>query len=232
MWPVLLFFLKNLLLCIIVTLSSLPGIFKCSLLNNFLSWWNYSQLRFNWTKEYYIYGGCIYTLRHAYMGELTWCSGWLTELRHRSMQVRTPVTITFELIPTGKVFTLYHLQLWVKCYNFRTIRMPFALNNPRSLICHKTKKPKHPSPYIYIYILKNLLNNSTYGKGKKNASNSKIKIYNESLSRGEKYILEKKKKEKANLVTPIEKNQQIRNRLVKRKKIAAKLQVQKVLNTK
>ena len=55
MWPVLLFFLKNLLLCIIVTLSSLPGKVKYSFMNNFLSWWNYSQLRFNWTKEYYIY---------------------------------------------------------------------------------------------------------------------------------------------------------------------------------
>ena len=44
------------------------------------------------------------------------------------------------------------------------------------------------------------------------------------------YILEKKK-EKANLVTPIENNRQICNRLVKRKKKnnvnAAKLQVQK-----
>ena len=46
MWPVLMFFLKNLLLCIIVTLSSLPGKFKYSLMNNFLSWWNYSQLQF------------------------------------------------------------------------------------------------------------------------------------------------------------------------------------------
>ena len=55
MWPILLFFLKNLLLCIIGTLSSLPGKFKYSLMNNFLSWWNYSQLRFNWTKEHYIY---------------------------------------------------------------------------------------------------------------------------------------------------------------------------------
>ena len=45
-----------------------------------------------------------------------------------------------------------------------------------------------------------------------NTSNSKIKIYNESLPRGKKiyiYILEKK--EKANLVIPIEKNQKIRN---------------------
>ena len=55
MWPVSLFFLKNLLLCIIGTLSSLPGKFKYSFMNDFLSWWNYSQLRFNWTKEYYIY---------------------------------------------------------------------------------------------------------------------------------------------------------------------------------
>ena len=47
--------LKNLLLCIIITLSSLPGKFTYSLMNKFLSRWNYSQLRFNWTKEYYIY---------------------------------------------------------------------------------------------------------------------------------------------------------------------------------
>ena len=52
MWPVLFFFLKNLLLCIIVTLSSFSGKFKYSLLNNYLSSRNYSQLRFNWTKEY------------------------------------------------------------------------------------------------------------------------------------------------------------------------------------
>ena len=57
--------------------------------------------------------------------------------------------------------------------------------------------------YIYIYILNNLLNYSTYGKGKKPASNSKIKIYNESLSRGKN--IQRKKKEKANLVTLIEK---------------------------
>ena len=38
-----------------VTLSSLPGKFKSSLLNDFLSWWNYSQLQFNWTEYYYIY---------------------------------------------------------------------------------------------------------------------------------------------------------------------------------
>ena len=48
--------------------------------------------------------------------------------------------------------------------------------------------------YIYIYILNNLLNNSTYGKGKKPASNSKINIYNKSLSRGKIYIYWKKKK--------------------------------------
>ena len=64
MWPVLLFFLQNLLLCIIVTLSSLPGKFKYSFMNNFLSWGNYSQLRFNWTKEYYIY---IYIYIYIYV---------------------------------------------------------------------------------------------------------------------------------------------------------------------
>ena len=39
------------------------------------------------------------------------------------------------------------------------------------------------------------MNNSTYSKGKKTASNSKIKLYNESLSRGKNiYILENKRK--------------------------------------
>ena len=61
------------------------------------------------------------------------------------------------------------------------------------------------------------MNTSTYAKGKKNASNSKIKIYNEPLSRGKNYIYWNKK-EKANLVIPIEKNQQMCNRLVKKKK--------------
>ena len=50
---------------------------------------------------------------------------------------------------------------------------------------------------------------------KKNpASNLKRKIYYESLSRGKIYW---KKKEKSNLVIPIEKNQKTRNWLVKRK---------------
>ena len=47
-------------------------------------------------------------------------------------------------------------------------------------------------------------------KTKKPASDLKMKIYNESLSRGkilEKDIYWKKKEEKANLVIPIEKNQ-------------------------
>ena len=80
------------------------------------------------------------------------------------------------------------------------------------------------------------MNNSPYGKKKNPASDLRMKIYNESLSR-EKNIYWKiyiywEKKEKANLVIPIEKNQKKRNWLVKRKKNterAAKLQV---LNTK
>ena len=84
------------------------------------------------------------------------------------------------------------------------------------------------------------MNNYTYGKGKK-TRNLKIKMYNESLSKGEKkniyiyiYIYEKKK-EKANLVIPIEKK--INRYAIDWSKekttiIAAKLQVQKVLNTK
>ena len=57
---------------------------------------------------------------------------------------------------------------------------------------------------------------------KKTGSDLKIKIYNKSLSMGKniyvgkKYILEKK--EKANLVILIEKNQKTRNWLVKRRK--------------
>ena len=50
----------------------------------------------------------------------------------------------------------------------------------------------------------------------KNASNSKIKIYDESLSRGKNIYIGKK--EKGTFVTPIQKNQEIRYRLVKRKK--------------
>ena len=42
LFPSCCFFLKKLLLCIIGTLSSLPGRFKYSFTNNFLSWWNYS----------------------------------------------------------------------------------------------------------------------------------------------------------------------------------------------
>ena len=75
--------------------------------------------------------------------------------------------------------------------------------------------PRPQFIYIYIYIYNNLLNNSTYGKGK-NLSNSKIKIYNESLSRGKIYI--GKKKKRPTLSHQLKKNQQIHNRLVKRKK--------------
>ena len=73
------------------------------------------------------------------------------------------------------------------------------------------------------------MNNSTYFKGKKPASNSKIKIYNESLSRGKKDIYIGKK-EKANLVIPIEKKSTDMRLIGQKKKntvIAAQLQVQK-----
>ena len=52
-------------------------------------------------------------------------------------------------------------------------------------------------------MMKKNLNTSAYGKGKKPASNSKIKIYNESLSWGKNIYIGKNKKK--NLVTPIEK---------------------------
>ena len=81
---------------------------------------------------------------------------------------------------------------------------------------HKSYRYIHTHTHTHIYIY-NLLNTSTYGKKKKTASNLKIKIYNELLSRGKKIYIYWKKKEKANLVIPIEKNQHIRNWLVKRK---------------
>ena len=56
---------------------------------------------------------------------------------------------------------------------------------------------------------------------KKLASDLRMKVYNESVSRGKIYI-GKKKKEKANLVIPIEKNQKTCNWLVRRKKNIAK----------
>ena len=61
--------------------------------------------------------------------------------------------------------------------------------------------------YIYIYIYALIVR-------KKPASDLKMKIYNESLSRGKNYILEKK----ANLAILIGKNQKTCNWLVKRKK--------------
>ena len=56
--------------------------------------------------------------------------------------------------------------------------------------------------YIYIY-LNNLLNNSTYGKGK----NPCKKFEDKNIQRitGEKKNIYWKKKKRANLVTPIEK---------------------------
>ena len=62
-------------------------------------------------------------------------------------------------------------------------------------------------------------------KEKKTRQNSEIAIYLESLPREKRKRLsgEKKKEEKSNLVTPIEKNQEIRNQLVKRTKAHRKM---------
>ena len=53
---------------------------------------------------------------------------------------------------------------------------------------------------------------------KNSASDLKMEICNESLSRGKYIYIFEKRKEKADLVIPIEKNQKTRNWLVKRKK--------------
>ena len=77
--------------------------------------------------------------------------------------------------------------------------------------------------YTYIYI--NLLTNGIYGdkEKEKKRQNSEITIYLESLLGEKEKVYREKKKEKANLVTPIEKNQEIRNQLVKRTKIHRKM---------
>ena len=79
--------------------------------------------------------------------------------------------------------------------------------------------------YIYIYILIYDLPAFTVTKKKKKTrQNSEITIYLESLP-GEKRkrLSGEKKKVKANLVTTIEKNQEIRNQLVKRTKTHRKM---------
>ena len=99
---------------------------------------------------------------------------------------------------------------------------PFSKHTHTHTHTH-THKYIHIHTYIYIYIMIPLM------VRKNPASDLKMKIYNESLSRGKIYILEKKK-EKANLVIPIEKSQKTRNWLVKRKRNtvrAAKLQCKK-----
>ena len=76
---------------------------------------------------------------------------------------------------------------------------------------------------IHIYIFVNLLTAFTVTrKRKKTRQNSEITIYLESLPGEKRKRLSGEKKEKANLVTPIEKNQEIRNQLVKRTKPTAK----------
>ena len=76
---------------------------------------------------------------------------------------------------------------------------------------------------IYIYIYTNLLSTSIHGyqekKEKSPRQEQEIKI-SRIIARGKKNIIgqkKKKKKEKANSVTPVEKNQEICSQLVKRK---------------
>ena len=73
------------------------------------------------------------------------------------------------------------------------------------------------------------MNNTTYSKGKKNASNSKIKIYNESLSRGKNIIYIGKKKKRPTLSYQLKTINRYTIDWSKEKNtvIAAKLQVQK-----
>ena len=74
--------------------------------------------------------------------------------------------------------------------------------------------------YIYIYIFTNLLSTSIHGyqeKRKKTPGTRDKKITNHRPGEKRKNIIGQKKKEKANSVTPVEKNQEICSQLVKRK---------------
>ena len=88
--------------------------------------------------------------------------------------------------------------------------------------------------YIYIYIFPNLISTSIHGYQKKEKKHQEQEIkYLESPPGGK--ILLDKKKEKANPVTPIEKDKEICSQLVKRKQNpsvnTAMLQITRVLNT-
>ena len=91
--------------------------------------------------------------------------------------------------------------------------------------------------YIYIYIYSNLISTSIHGtrkKPKKPCQEQEIKV-SRIIARGKKKKLQVKKKEKANLVRPLEKNQGIRSQLVKRKlktfRESCNATIAKVLNT-
>ena len=74
--------------------------------------------------------------------------------------------------------------------------------------------------YIYIYIFTNLLSTSIHGyqeKRKKTRQEQEIKISRITDWEKKKKYHRTKKKEKANSVTPVEKNQEICSQLVKRK---------------
>ena len=73
--------------------------------------------------------------------------------------------------------------------------------------------------YIYIYIFTNVISTSIHGtrkKEKKNRQEQEIRI-SRITAWGKEKILLIKKKEKTNLVRPLEKNQGICSQLVKRK---------------
>ena len=95
----------------------------------------------------------------------------------------------------------------------------------------------HTHIHIYIYIyLSNIYQPSRYQKKKRKnpRQEQEIKV-SRITARGEKKKLLVKKKEKANLVRPLEKNQGIRSQLVKRKlktfRKSCNATITKVLNT-
>ena len=92
---------------------------------------------------------------------------------------------------------------------------------------------------IYIYIFTNLISTSIHGtekKNKKNLARNKRKKYLESPPRGKRNNFWVKKKEKANLVRPLEKNQGIRGQWSKENqktlRESCNATITKVLNTR
>ena len=100
-------------------------------------------------------------------------------------------------------------RVWFGCILWHIIPCSYIRSNPVYIYI-----------YIYIYIYTNLISTSIHGtrkKEKKTRQVQGIRISRTTARGKKKNISKKKKKEKANLVRPLEKNQGICSQLAKRK---------------